>query len=715
MVTRFKEIDNKNYWHFLSHPNEYHKHCQELEFDTMKRQFKTASEILNRLKKNSQKGILLADDVGLGKTFIAVLVASVYAGKGNTVRILTPNKTMQKKWKDEIDNHVRILPQVANNLKLKKENVHTTKLKQLKPGNILVTTHRKVTSESKATSESLKCDLLIIDEAHRAKGENSVFTEKLIEGNNLFKKVIFLTATPFSIEIKEFIRMLNMIGGSKDVKNNVENFDKKLKKLWNPIDFSDEASFSNELAMLAEKAIESLKYYVIRHGIEDLKNEKKNFGNVEIIDSNDEKANLNDYEILIRTDRLLKLCNEKNLWDKDRTNDPRYHVGWNQLRNDIEDIERRLGENTQKNYEVVKDLTKEISEILKKTSNHPKAIKVANEVKKIVDEEEKVLIFCHHHATAVEITCLIDSMLKRKRRKTNERIWKKAWNKIIIDEKPENAPKGFDFSQLRDNYIKWLCSPNIRSQIADWIGNVPDDSEELEKILKKKYARNSNPKKISDEANILFKKLINKDSKSTLYVLNNIEEDSLKFNKKNISNKVDRSRMPGMPHDSKKKMPVISTAEPDKYIDDDLKYLFFPNQIDTVMTVFNSPFGPDVLVATDRLSEGIDLHGCCRYLIHYELDPSPIRIIQRNGRIRRVNSWAAKTNSPIQISYPAFGGTRDEKLVKIMKDRIDRFDLLLGGVGEKIEIEANNELEQSRLDIIDETKNKLKKMSLALK
>ena len=54
-----------------------------------------------------------------------------------------------------------------------------------------------------------------------------------------------------------------------------------------------------------------------------------------------------------------------------------------------------------------------------------------------------------------------------------------------------------------------------------------------------------------------------------------------------------------------------------------------------------------MLVTTDRLSEGVDLHRCCRHLIHYELDPSRVRTLQRNGRVRRVGSWAALTGKPI--------------------------------------------------------------------
>lgn len=101
---------------------------------------------------------------------------------------------------------------------------------------------------------------------------------------------------------------------------------------------------------------------------------------------------------------------------------------------------------------------------------------------------------------------------------------------------------------------------------------------------------------------------------------------------------------------------------------------------DIVIALFNSPFGPDVLVATDRLSEGVDMHRWCRHLVHYELDPSPVRTLQRNGRVRRVGSWAAISKQPLKYAYPTFGGTRDEKAVAIMRQRIDAFGMLLGGV-----------------------------------
>ena len=131
--------------------------------------------------------------------------------------------------------------------------------------------------------------------------------------------------------------------------------------------------------------------------------------------------------------------------------------------------------------------------------------------------------------------------------------------------------------------------------------------------------------------------------------------------------------------------------------------------------MFNSPFGPDVLVVTDKLSEGIDLHRYCRHLIHYELDPSPIRTVQRNGRLRRVNSWAAVTGQPILYAFPAFRGTRDHRLVQIMKRRIDSFSLLLGGVQDFDVDDVLGSEEKWRNEVIGLAKSQLQRAGRGLR
>src|SRR5690606_21974171 len=44
---------------------------------------------------------------------------------------------------------------------------------------------------------------------------------------------------------------------------------------------------------------------------------------------------------------------------------------------------------------------------------------------------------------------------------------------------------------------------------------------------------------------------------------------------------------------------------------------------------------PAVLVATDCISEGLNLQARCAELIHYEIPYNPNRLAQRNGRISR--------------------------------------------------------------------------------
>ena len=56
-----------------------------------------------------------------------------------------------------------------------------------------------------------------------------------------------------------------------------------------------------------------------------------------------------------------------------------------------------------------------------------------------------------------------------------------------------------------------------------------------------------------------------------------------------------------------------------------------------------------VLVATDCISEGLNLQAACAELIHYELPWNPNRLEQRNGRIDRFGS--ASPLSEYELSY----------------------------------------------------------------
>src|ERR1017187_1956294 len=110
-----------NQWQFLSYPDQYVAASTKRELipESTKRQFVTARDILARLDgsygQDARKGVLLADDVGLGKTPVAALVAWVVAcaGAKGRVRILAPNEVIMRRWVDELLSHVEPLRKCA--------------------------------------------------------------------------------------------------------------------------------------------------------------------------------------------------------------------------------------------------------------------------------------------------------------------------------------------------------------------------------------------------------------------------------------------------------------------------------------------------------------------------------------------------------------------------------------------------------------------------
>lgn len=64
----------------------------------------------------------------------------------------------------------------------------------------------------------------------------------------------------------------------------------------------------------------------------------------------------------------------------------------------------------------------------------------------------------------------------------------------------------------------------------------------------------------------------------------------------------------------------------------------------SVRDVFNSPFRPFVLTSTSIGQEGLDFHGYCRRLYHWNLPHNPIDLEQREGRINRYKGHAIRLN-----------------------------------------------------------------------
>lgn len=80
---------------------------------------------------------------------------------------------------------------------------------------------------------------------------------------------------------------------------------------------------------------------------------------------------------------------------------------------------------------------------------------------------------------------------------------------------------------------------------------------------------------------------------------------------------------------------------------------------ENIRSAFNSPFRPFVLATTSIGQEGLDFHNYCRKIMHWNLPSNPIDLEQREGRINRYLCHAIRQN----LADSEFGAFPFEKSV----------------------------------------------------
>lgn len=97
-----------------------------------------------------------------------------------------------------------------------------------------------------------------------------------------------------------------------------------------------------------------------------------------------------------------------------------------------------------------------------------------------------------------------------------------------------------------------------------------------------------------------------------------------------------------------------------------------------LMLTFNTPFYPEILIASSVMAEGVDLHLNCRYVLHHDLCWNPSTLEQRTGRVDRIGAKAERAGQPIQIYIPFITETQDEKMYRVVMDRERWFGVVMG-------------------------------------
>lgn len=116
---------------------------------------------------------------------------------------------------------------------------------------------------------------------------------------------------------------------------------------------------------------------------------------------------------------------------------------------------------------------------------------------------------------------------------------------------------------------------------------------------------------------------------------------------------------------------------------------FSPNSKERSKTYPNSEGEIDILIATDCISEGQNLQDC-DYLINYDIHWNPVRIIQRFGRIDRIGS----TNEKIQLVnfWPNMELNEYINLENRVRGKMVLLDVSATGEENLIETQPNDEM-----------------------
>ena len=134
---------------------------------------------------------------------------------------------------------------------------------------------------------------------------------------------------------------------------------------------------------------------------------------------------------------------------------------------------------------------------------------------------------------------------------------------------------------------------------------------------------------------------------------------------------------------------VEQSFDPDELTSQETKERLLPNvrlvngqsRSDTrqrLMLTFNTPFYPEVLIASSVMAEGVDLHRNCRYVIHHDLCWNPSTLEQRTGRVDRIGAKAEICGHPIHVYLPYIAATQDEKMYRVVMDRERWFSVVMG-------------------------------------
>lgn len=570
--------------------------------------------IINKLEKYN--GCILADSVGLGKTFTALAVVKYYENRNRSVLVLCPKK-LAENWNTYKDNYVNN-PIASDRL------------------NYDVLFHTDL-SRSHGTSNGLDLDrlnwgnydLVVIDESHNFR--NGIGTHSNTVENRYVKlmdkvirsgvktKVLMLSATPVN---NRFVDLKNQLaiayeGDSENInsklntRKSIEDIFKQAQKAFNawgklPAEERSTDALLRTLDFDFFEVLDSVTIARSRKHIEKYYNSAEIGKFPERLPPVSRRPCLTDLKRAINYDeiyaQLMLLC--LSIYT------PSHYIFPSKIQKYAE-LTHNKGEN----------LTQDGRE---------QGIRRLMSINLLKRLESSVYSF---QLTLTRIRGLIDSTIE-----AINRFETYGSADIAMYEAQESE---FDMDDGNTDYFS--VGRKVKIDLADmdyktWRTELQQDAEVLELLtLMVADITPEHDGKLQDLLSLLSHKIenpINPDNKKV--IIFSAFSDTAEYLYENVSAYV-------------KKKYGLNTAVITGSIDGKTTIKGFKATLNNVLTCFSpvskgrnvlmpgSKAEIDILIATDCISEGQNLQDC-DYLINYDIHWNPVRIIQRFGRIDRIGS-----------------------------------------------------------------------------
>lgn len=576
--------------------------------------------IISKLEKFN--GCILADSVGLGKTFTALAVIKYYENRNKSVLVLCPKK-LTNNWNTYKDNYVN--NPIASD-RLRYDVLYHTDLNR---------THGKSNGLDLDRLNWSNYDLVVIDESHNFRNGGKLSGEDNEKENRYLKllnkvirkgvktKVLMLSATPVNNRFNDLKNQLALAyEGNTDLIDDKLNTTKSIDEIfknaqrafntwskWDPVDRTTE----NLLRMLDFDFFEVLDSVTIARSRKHIQKyyDTSDIGTFptrlkpislrppltslkKAINYNEIFEQLTQLSLSIYTPTHFILPSKMEKY-AEMYEDNKVNVGFTQA-NREQGIRRLTAINLMKRMEssvhsfnlTLKRIYSLIDSTIHSIDTYDKTSSVRLELTDISDIDE----FDSEDQNGDELFT----------------FGKKV--KIDIGD--------MDYKSWRDSLAKDRDTLELLTlMVGDITPEYDSKLQELFRVIKNKLEHpiNEENKKI-----IIFTAFAD----TAQYLFDNVSKyvkDNFGLNTAMVSGSVEgRTTVPRLKSDLNTVLTCFSPISKDKH-------LLMPNDNTEI----------DFLIATDCISEGQNLQDC-DYLINYDIHWNPVRIIQRFGRIDRIGS-----------------------------------------------------------------------------